>query len=309
MIERQGLFCALYSDRGSHFWLTPKAGEAVDRERVTQVGRALRGTGHPHDSGLLAAGARTQRAEFRHLAGTAAARVALTRRSPRWRRRIVFCGSEYIAEFNGRFRVKAGAGGQRLSACRQRDLERIFSLQFERTVNRDNTVSFQNLVFADSAGALESDAGGLHGRPCTSIWMERSASAMGRIAWGATRPRADPGSAANAKRLWRSRAVEKSQSRLSHRAWKSRTQRGIPTSPQPRRRATNLNRTSHLLQKPDIFTCYEQPHSIERRRRQISPQALQAQHLKPKRGETPRNERGRSSVREFRTGIVFRGKV
>jgi hypothetical protein len=30
VIERQGLFCALYSDRGSHFWLTPKAGEAVD---------------------------------------------------------------------------------------------------------------------------------------------------------------------------------------------------------------------------------------------------------------------------------------
>ena len=29
--------------------------------------------------------------------------------------------------------------------CRSRDLERIFSLQFERSVNRDNTVSFQNL--------------------------------------------------------------------------------------------------------------------------------------------------------------------
>jgi transposase len=42
VIERQGLFCALYSDRGSHFWLTPKAGEAVDPHRLTQVGRALR---------------------------------------------------------------------------------------------------------------------------------------------------------------------------------------------------------------------------------------------------------------------------
>ena len=29
--------------------------------------------------------------------------------------------------------------------CRSRDLEWIFSLQFERSVNRDNTVSFQNL--------------------------------------------------------------------------------------------------------------------------------------------------------------------
>ena len=45
VIERKGVFCALYSDRGSHFWLTPKAGEAVDHNRLTQVGRALRELG------------------------------------------------------------------------------------------------------------------------------------------------------------------------------------------------------------------------------------------------------------------------
>jgi len=42
VIEQRGIFCALYSDRGSHFWLTPKAGEPVDRQRLTQVGRAMR---------------------------------------------------------------------------------------------------------------------------------------------------------------------------------------------------------------------------------------------------------------------------
>src|SRR5579872_3776297 len=94
--------------------------------------------------------------------------------------------------------------------------------------------------------------------------MERSACAMGRIAWGATRPRAGLGSVAINNGLWRSRAVEKSHSGLSHRAWKSRTRRGIPTSPQPRRRVINLNRTFHLLLKPDIFTCYE--HSAGSRR-------------------------------------------
>ena len=45
VIERKGLFCALYSDRGSHFWLTPKAGDKVDPHRLTQVGRALRDLG------------------------------------------------------------------------------------------------------------------------------------------------------------------------------------------------------------------------------------------------------------------------
>jgi len=45
VVERKGVFCALYSDRGSHFWLTPKAGEAVDQQRLTQVGRAMRELG------------------------------------------------------------------------------------------------------------------------------------------------------------------------------------------------------------------------------------------------------------------------
>ena len=45
VIEHQGLFCALYSDRGSHFWLTPKAGGKVDPHRLTQVGRALKELG------------------------------------------------------------------------------------------------------------------------------------------------------------------------------------------------------------------------------------------------------------------------
>src|SRR5437016_1967246 len=37
-IARQGVFCALYSDRGSHFWLTPKVGGKVDTQRLTQAG-------------------------------------------------------------------------------------------------------------------------------------------------------------------------------------------------------------------------------------------------------------------------------
>ena len=45
VVEKQGLFCALYSDRGSHFFHTPKAGERVDHHRLTQVGRAMRELG------------------------------------------------------------------------------------------------------------------------------------------------------------------------------------------------------------------------------------------------------------------------
>src|ERR1700682_5374962 len=41
VIQQQGIFCALYSDRASHFFYTPRAGGKVDAERPTQVGRAL----------------------------------------------------------------------------------------------------------------------------------------------------------------------------------------------------------------------------------------------------------------------------
>jgi transposase len=45
VIESKGVFCALYSDRGSHFFVTPKAGEKVDKHRLTQIGRAMKELG------------------------------------------------------------------------------------------------------------------------------------------------------------------------------------------------------------------------------------------------------------------------
>jgi hypothetical protein len=56
-----------------------------------------------------------------------------------------FLRDDYITEFNRRFQVASRQRGSAFVPCRNRDLERIFSLQFERSVNRDNTVSFQNL--------------------------------------------------------------------------------------------------------------------------------------------------------------------
>src|SRR6516162_1348204 len=41
VIAAKGLFSSLYTDRGSHYFLTPKAGGKVDRVHLTQVGRAL----------------------------------------------------------------------------------------------------------------------------------------------------------------------------------------------------------------------------------------------------------------------------
>jgi transposase len=144
VIERQGLFCALYSDRGSHFWLTPKAGEAVDRERLTQVGRALRDLGVR----MIPAYSPQARGRSERNFGTWQGRLpqelrlrAITTVDQANR----FLREEYLAEFNQRFRVKPTQPGSAFRVCRRRDLDAVFSLQFERTVSRDNTVSFQNL--------------------------------------------------------------------------------------------------------------------------------------------------------------------
>jgi len=144
VIGRQGLFCALYSDRGSHFWLTPKAGEAVDRHRLTQVGRALRELGVR----MIPAYSPQARGRSERNFGTWQGRLPQELRL----RGITtvegancFLREEYIAQFNVRFRVKAAQAGSAFTPCRHRDWEEVFSLQFERAVGRDNTVSFQNL--------------------------------------------------------------------------------------------------------------------------------------------------------------------
>jgi hypothetical protein len=56
-----------------------------------------------------------------------------------------FLREHYIAEFNRRFQVPAPQSGSAFVRRSSKDLDLIFALQFERTVNRDNTVSVQNL--------------------------------------------------------------------------------------------------------------------------------------------------------------------
>jgi len=144
VIERKGVFCALYSDRGSHFWLSPKVGGKVDRHRLTQLGRAL------HELGVQMIPAYSPQARGRS-----------ERNFSTWQGRLPqelrlhkitsleaangFLREHYLSEFNQRFQRAAAQRGSAFLPCRRRDLNLIFSLQFERTVNRDNTVSFQNL--------------------------------------------------------------------------------------------------------------------------------------------------------------------
>jgi hypothetical protein len=57
-----------------------------------------------------------------------------------------FLNENYIAQFNRRFTVPAAQRGIAFISCRHRNLEMIFTQRFERTVDRDNTMSFHNLI-------------------------------------------------------------------------------------------------------------------------------------------------------------------
>jgi hypothetical protein len=145
VIEREGLFCALYSDRASHFWHTPKAGGKVEAERLTQVGRALRELGVQ----MIPAYSPQARGRSERNFGTWQGRLPQELRL----RGITtveeangFLREHYMAEFNARFQVAAVERGSAFVPCRRRDLDLVFALQFERTVNRDNSVRFQDLT-------------------------------------------------------------------------------------------------------------------------------------------------------------------
>src|SRR6266481_2264900 len=144
VVERKGLFCALYSDRGSHFWLTPKVGGKVDPHRLTQVGRALAELGIQ----MIPAYSPQARGRSERNFGTWQGRLPQELRmqginSVEEANR--FLREHYIAEFNRRFQVRAAERGTAFLPGRGQNLDLIFSLQFERAVNRDNTVSFQHL--------------------------------------------------------------------------------------------------------------------------------------------------------------------
>lgn len=144
VIERKGVFCALYSDRGSHFWITPKAGGKIDPHRLTQVGRALSELGVQ----MIPAYSPQARGRSERNFGTWQGRLPQELRLRGIHSLEAangFLREHYIAEFNAHFQVAAAQRGSAFVRRSSRDLDLIFALQFERTVNRDNTVSVQNL--------------------------------------------------------------------------------------------------------------------------------------------------------------------
>jgi transposase len=140
VIETKGLFCALYSDRGSHFFVTTKAGEKVDKHRLTQVGRAMKELGvqmipaySPQARGRGERSFSTWQGRLPQelrLAGIDTVEGANQ-----------FLRERYITAFNQKFTVPAKEKGTAFRRTSRSDLNWIFTVQTERVVAKDNTVA------------------------------------------------------------------------------------------------------------------------------------------------------------------------
>jgi transposase len=145
VIDKQGLFCTLYTDRGSHYFETKAAGGKVDKDRLTQVGRALAQLGIEH----IAAYSPEARGRSERMFATLQDRLPKELKlagitTPAAANR--FIAEVYLPAHNARFAVEpeaAGAAFVRDGAGAWRD---ILCIQEERTVGNDNTVHYHGRV-------------------------------------------------------------------------------------------------------------------------------------------------------------------
>jgi transposase len=139
VIERRGLFCSLYSDRGSHFFVTVKAGDKVDQHRLTQVGRAMKELGVK----MIAAYSPQARGRSERSFGTWQGRLPQELRLAKITTVEAanrYLQDHYIGHFNDQFSVAAAEKGTAFRRSSRTDLNWIFTVQTERVVAKDNTV-------------------------------------------------------------------------------------------------------------------------------------------------------------------------
>jgi transposase len=144
VFSEHGLPMSLYTDRGAHYFHTPKAGGEVDRGHPTQVGRALEQLGvEPIGAFSPQARGRSERAfgtlqdrlpkELR-LAGVTDIEAA-----------NAFIRDVYLPEHNARFAVDPAGQGSAFTPIPGVDLDEILCVQEERQVMNDNCVSYRTL--------------------------------------------------------------------------------------------------------------------------------------------------------------------
>ena len=142
VIKDHGLPSSFYSDRGSHYWHTPQAGGKVDKSNLTQFGRAMKHLGIE----MIAAYSPEARGRCERMFSTHQERIpkelaaaGITDMDAA----NTYLKDKYIPAFNNEFSVKPAIEATAFVQWFGGSLDDILCEQYERTVNKDNTVSFE----------------------------------------------------------------------------------------------------------------------------------------------------------------------
>ena len=144
VISAKGLFSSLYCDRGSHYFVTPEAGGKVDRDHLTQVGRALKQLMIEH----IAAYSPEARGRSERMFGTLQNRLPQELRLAGVRTMEEanrFLTQTYLPGHNRRFSIKAEGEGSAFVAYAG-TLDDVLCAHEERIVGHDNTVRYKRHV-------------------------------------------------------------------------------------------------------------------------------------------------------------------
>ena len=140
-IGRHGPFSAFYTDRGSHYFLTPEVGGRVDKRNLTQVGRALAQPGIRH----IPSYSPEARGRMERAFGTLQGRVPQELRArglATMAAANLYLRDVFMPDFNARFGVAAAGAGTGFVAYAGPALADTPCLQEDRQVGRDNCVSW-----------------------------------------------------------------------------------------------------------------------------------------------------------------------
>ena len=143
VVERHGLFCSFYTDRGSHYFYTPKAGEKVSQTQLTQVGRALQQLGIEHIAAYSPeARGRSERA-FRTLQDRLPKELRLAGITTVAEANAWLAGT-YLAQHNAQFAIQPETVGTAFVPDTMGVGPEMLCIQDTRVVANDNTIAWNN---------------------------------------------------------------------------------------------------------------------------------------------------------------------
>lgn len=146
VIETRGIFCSFYTDKASHFVTTRHRGnhQSQSPRGLTQIERALAELG----IATIKANSPEARGRMERLFGTWQGRLPQELRLrgiTTYKSANRYLTELFVPSHNRQFTVPAAQQGSAFVPCHRDDLDRVFSIHHERTVEPDNTVSVANL--------------------------------------------------------------------------------------------------------------------------------------------------------------------